>query len=228
MSESPSPMAPSWLDDAGLDALIDQLASQGYALLEHQVPASLCLALAEELATLRRQQALHAAGIGRGSEHVLRRDIRSDSIHWLDRSTQAQREYFELMEHLRGAINRALFLGLFELEAHFAHYPPGSFYKPHLDSFRGRSNRVISSVLYLNPEWPQDGGGEMVIYPSQPEFTDAPGEPLVLVRPMLGTLVCFLSETMPHEVLPTRLPRASIAGWFRRNASLGGTIDPAL
>ena len=27
-----------------------------------------------------------------------------------------------------------------------------------------RANRVISTVGYLNPDWPSDGGGEMVIY----------------------------------------------------------------
>ncbi|MDX1466999.1 MAG: 2OG-Fe(II) oxygenase, partial [Halomonas sp.] len=46
-------------------------------------------------------------------------------------------------------------------------------------------------------------------------------------RPQAGTFACFLSDSVPHEVLPTRLPRSSIAGWFRRNASLGGLVDPA-
>ena len=42
-----------------------------------------------------------------------------------------------------------------------------------------------------------------------------------------GKLVIFMSEQIPHEVLPTRKPRASIAGWFRCNASVTGKIDPA-
>ena len=106
--------------------------------------------------------------------------------------------------------------------AHLARYPAGAFYRRHLDSFRGRANRVVSTVGYLNPDWPEDGGGEMVIYAEQD-----PQRELTRVAPRAGTLVCFLSEQVPHEVLPTRLPRASIAGWFRRNASLGGVVDPA-
>ncbi|WP_346301717.1 2OG-Fe(II) oxygenase, partial [Halomonas sp. BM-2019] len=56
---------------------------------------------------------------------------------------------------------------------------------------------------------------------------DDPEREVARVRPGAGTFACFLAETIPHEVLPTRLPRASIAGWFRRNASLGGRVDPA-
>ena len=126
------------------------------------------------------------------------------------------------MAEVQQALNRALFLGLFEYEAHFAHYPPGAFYRRHLDSFRGRANRVVSTVGYLNPDWPEDGGGEMVLY-----APDEPEREVARVRPSAGTFACFLAERVPHEVLPTRLPRASIAGWFRRNASLGGRVDPA-
>ena len=38
-----------------------------------------------------------------------------------------------------------------------------------------------------------------------------------LVLPELGTLVIFLSEDIPHEVLPAMRDRYSIAGWFRVN-----------
>ena len=47
------------------------------------------------------------------------------------------------------------------------------------------------------------------------------------VVPRAGSFACFLADRVPHEVLPTARPRASIAGWFRRNASLHGVIDPA-
>ena len=41
------------------------------------------------------------------------------------------------------------------------------------------------------------------------------------VLPRGGTLVVFLSDRFPHEVLPARRERLSLAGWFRRR-SLGG------
>ncbi|WP_016914569.1 2OG-Fe(II) oxygenase [Vreelandella stevensii] len=203
-------------------ALVDALVEQGWYVGQGVIDPALCQALQGELLHLAAHDALDEAGIGRGQQHLLRKDIRGDAIHWLDRESEAQRHYLDAMAELQRSLNQALFLGLFEYEAHFAHYPAGAFYQRHLDSFRGRANRVISTVGYLTPDWPADGGGEMVIY--DPED---PSREVARVVPEAGTFACFLSETIPHEVLPTRLPRTSIAGWFRRNASLGGVLDPA-
>ncbi|RKR04279.1 Rps23 Pro-64 3,4-dihydroxylase Tpa1-like proline 4-hydroxylase [Kushneria sinocarnis] len=192
------------------------------AVAEEFFDPALIAALGDELDELEQHGALTRAGIGRGHAHQHRPDIRGDSIRWLTPDHPAQRHYLMTLASVRDAINRALFLGLFEFEAHFARYPVGAFYQRHVDSFRGRANRIISSVTYLNRDWPDDGGGEMVSY--------APGDEtreLGRVAPRAGTFVCFLAEEMPHEVLPARLPRASIAGWFRRNSSLGSIIDPA-
>ncbi|WP_016856063.1 2OG-Fe(II) oxygenase [Halomonas smyrnensis] len=210
------------LPPARLTELVDALVEQGWYLGEHFLPEALHAPLLAELETMASREALDAAGVGRGREHHLRRDIRGDAIRWLDRESLAQRRYLEAMGELQKALNQALFLGLFEYEAHFAQYPPGAFYRRHLDSFRGRANRVISTVGYLNPDWPADGEGEMVIFDEHD-----PDRELTRVRPEAGTFVCFLSDRVPHEVLPTRYPRASIAGWFRRNASLGGLVDPS-
>ncbi|WP_252106639.1 MULTISPECIES: 2OG-Fe(II) oxygenase [unclassified Halomonas] len=202
--------------------LIDALVEQGWYVGKGVIDAGLCASLERELYGLKEAQALEEAGIGRGREHHLRKDIRGDAIHWLNRESEAQRAYLSAMQRLQVALNQTLFLGLFEYEAHFAHYPTGAFYKRHLDSFRGRANRVVSTVGYLTPEWPRDGGGEMVIFdPNDPE------REVARVVPEAGTFACFLSDTIPHEVLPTRHPRSSIAGWFRRNASLSGVLDPA-
>ncbi|EHJ93222.1 2OG-Fe(II) oxygenase [Vreelandella boliviensis] len=203
-------------------ALVDALVEQGWYVGRGVIDLTLCNALNNELLHRAAYNGLDEAGIGRGQQHLLRKDIRSDAIHWLDRESAAQRRYLDAMSELQQALNHALFLGLFEYEAHFAHYPPGAFYQRHLDSFRGRANRVISTVGYLTPDWPSDGGGEMVIY-----HPDDPSQEVARVVPEAGTFACFLSETIPHEVLPTRCPRTSIAGWFRRNASLGGVLDPA-
>lgn len=227
MNKPFTPFPPAALDTTTTHQIIDGLAQNGFAVVKHAIPTTLCRHLFKECESLRDQQALSQAGIGRGRHYQQRDDIRNDAIHWLDGSSQAQRAYFGLIDTLRMEINRALFLGLFELEAHFALYAPGHFYKCHLDSLEGRSNRCVSSVLYLNEEWPQDGGGEMALYP-QSRHLPAPGTaPVARVTPEMGTLACFLSEQVPHEVLPTRLPRMSIAGWFRRNASVQGVIDPA-
>lgn len=220
------------LPEARIEALIDDLVSRGFSLQPQFFSEALIEALLSDVEAFRAQDALSDAGIGRLREHRLERRVRGDAIRWLTPDTPAQRVYLHLMSLLRESLNRALYMGLFEFEAHFARYPSGTFYKRHLDSFQGRSNRVISTVTYLNRDWPASGGGEMVLYEQHPPGPsnfdpEAMAVEIARVLPEAGTLVCFLSESVPHEVLPTRLPRASIAGWFRRNASVNGLVDPA-
>jgi len=117
--------------------------------------------------------------------------------------------YLRWMDSLREALNRELFLGLCEFEAHYAHYPAGAFYRRHVDRHRDSNARVVSAVFYLNPDWPAEAGGEFVMYARdgvQERYRQ---------RPEGGTLVLFMSDDMPHEVLPATQPRWSIAGWFR-------------
>ncbi len=159
------------------------------------------------------------AGIGRGDNYRGDVRVRSDRVHWLESEHPADVEWLALMEELRQAINRRLFLGLFEFEAHYACYPPGSCYKRHVDAFRGQGNRVLSVVFYLNPSWQPADGGELVLYTGED-----PGG--LWLMPHGGTLAVFLSEDFDHEVLPAVRTRYSIAGWFRVNATTGEILDP--
>ena len=117
-------------------------------------------------------------------------------------------------------LNRRLLLGLFSFESHFSHYAVGDFYKRHMDAHKGDANRVLSIVVYLNPEWLPESDGELVLYKDE---SDKKG---IKVIPMFSTVVVFLSEEFPHEVLATQRDRYAIAGWFRLNSSILGRIDP--
>lgn len=201
-------------------AIADALHQHGWWAGEQQLDSGLCTALHAEVAQLQQQQQLRAAGIGRGGQHQQAVDYRGDSIHWLDGATVAQRDYLAQMETLRLALNRQLFLGLFELECHFAYYPPGAVYKKHCDSFVGAANRIVSVVSYLNPDWQPRDGGELLLYDAQ--HTDTL---IKRVWPTAGTTVVFLSGQIPHEVRAAHRPRYSIAGWFRGNASGSARVD---
>ncbi len=118
---------------------------------------------------------------------------------------------------LQLAFNAALFTGIQQTQLHYAHYPIGAFYKRHLDRFatsqasRGKTEpascRVISLVFYLNADWLQNEGGELVLY-------DADEQRQIRVLPQLGTMVAFRSEQFPHEVLPAIRTRLSLTGWM--------------
>jgi SM-20-related protein len=159
----------------------------------------------------------HAAGVGRRMQQQRNRLVRRDRIHWIDERDPALAPWRAWTESLRIHLNHRLFLGLFSFESHLAHYRPGDFYRTHVDAFRGAANRIISLVCYLNEDWQEGDGGELVLY------TDpAP----VTVQPTYRTVVLFLSEEMPHEVLPAQRDRYSVTGWFRLNSSSPDRVDP--
>ena len=76
----------------------------------------------------------------------------------------AERLLLEELEQLRLELNREAFLGLFELELHYAWYPPGAGYARHVDQPRGGTQRQVSLVLYLNAEWQPLAGGALRIF----------------------------------------------------------------
>ncbi|BCG22263.1 2OG-Fe(II) oxygenase [Pseudomonas tohonis] len=187
----------------------DDIAQRGWSLQRDAIDADLVAALARECRARAAAGELSPAGIGRGDGQQVREGIRGDRIDWLEPG-QAEPcdRYLALMDELRLRLNRELFLGLEDFEAHFALYPPGAFYQKHLDRFRDDDRRAVSAVLYLNPEWLPGEGGELRLYLDDGSTRD--------VLPEAGTLVVFLSGELPHEVLPASRERLSLTGWFRR------------
>ncbi len=170
-----------------------------------------CATLRAEAESLRAARRFRAAGIGQNAEQ--RSDIRSDELLWIEPESAPQAA--ALLQHefeaLRLAVNAATFLGLHDFEGHYAAYPPGASYARHVDQFRDDGRRVVSVVLYLNETWGSTDGGELRLYPADEARP-------VTVLPEGGTLVCFLSERLPHEVLPAKRLRLSLTGWFRQRA----------
>lgn len=189
--------------------IIDDLAEHGWSLKSSFLSSDVTQKLAEECRRRDSEGALEPAGVGRGEEQAVREGIRGDHIHWLE-AGQAEvcDAYLALMDELRLALNRELFLGLEEFECHFALYPPGAFYQTHLDRFRDEDSRCISVVLYLNRGWQPADGGELRMHFADGSQRDIP--------PLDGDLLVFLSADFPHEVLVTHADRLSLTGWFRR------------
>lgn len=165
-------------------------------------------ALRSDLLRLRDEGALQAASVGRDRTRALRLEIRGDATLWLHdpRCGEAARDFMAALDALRSVLNRRLYLGLHEVEAHYAAYPPGSGYARHRDRFRDDDARVLSWVSYLNEDWNASDGGALRLH-----MDDGP----IDLLPSAGTSVCFLSE-LEHEVLPATRERLSIAAWFRR------------
>lgn len=200
-----------------LDALIRDLVDRGWAIGGGLLEDDVLDALLAEARAAWQQGDLRPAGIGRLEGHVVEPGIRGDHIRWIteEQPSLARERYFALMGELREALNRELFLGLRAFEAQLAVYPPGTFYRPHVDRFADADERVISCLLYLNRAWVPEDGGALRLH--------VEGGP-VDVPPLAGTLVVFRSRDVRHEVLPAHRDRYSLTGWFRRG-SLRDVID---
>lgn len=162
--------------------------------------------LREALQKLQSTGDLQAAEVGRGNDQALHAGIRGDSTQWMDADSGiAATDYLAALHNLRVSLNQRLFLGMEEVEAHFACYPTGSFYHRHRDRFHDSDARVLSLVTYLNRDWQVGEGGALRLY--LPSGT-------VDVMPQAGMTLCFLSG-IEHEVLPATRERLSIAAWMR-------------
>lgn len=202
------------LSEDWLDELASGLSEHGWMSVDARswLGTNLLAALKQEVQILDRTDAMKKAGIGRGNDLVRDRSVRRDKIAWLQGVTAPQAALFEFFEMIRQGLNQRLFLGLKRFETHYATYHSGDFYKQHLDSFKGRASRVVSLVLYLNEEWQAADGGALQLF-----NRDNDNEACGTVLPEAGRMALFMSEEIPHEVLPANRTRYSLACWFRQD-----------
>lgn len=201
---------PLWLipgDDA-LDALAGVLRTRDWAVLSLDPADARLQAAAAEARAHAAAGRLVPAATGRAGGRQFA-GLRGDATLWLDDPAcgDAARALLASLDALRGELNRRLLLGLDEVEAHFAHYPPGAGYARHRDRFRSDDARVLSLVVYLNEDWADEAGGQLRLH-----LPEGP----VDIAPRLGTVAVFLSAEVDHEVLPATMPRYSVAAWFRQ------------
>ena len=193
-----------------IENILNDLEQQGWSVQEHFFSTELTQQLKETLSSFHQQGLLKQAGIGRKNDFHIEQSIRSDEISWFDKqnTNEPQKKYLSIAQQLQDAINQRFFLGLFELEVHFALYAPNAFYKRHLDQHKNQDTRVVTFITYLNEDWDKEDGGELQLYLNDGET--------ITVLPNAGTVVCFMSADFEHEVLPAKRERASLTGWFRK------------
>jgi SM-20-related protein len=202
-------------EDRKLTRLALDLAERGYSVTPSFLDSEEVSAWNGEAGSAWRDGGFRHAGVGRGDTFRVQPEVRNDQIRWLEPQygSPIERRHFERMEELRLVLNRELYLGLLGFEAHLSVFSQGARYRCHLDQFRNAYHRIVSAVLYLNPDWTEDDGGALRLYLEEPE--SAPWED---VLPTGGTLVLFLSARFHHEVLPAGRERLAVTGWFTRRS----------
>ncbi|KAB2806831.1 2OG-Fe(II) oxygenase [Phaeocystidibacter luteus] len=187
--------------------IAEGLSADGWFTVPGFVSREDAIAIRDEAVSLREEGEFRRAGIGKQGEFQYDKSIRGDEIHWVDESEAISpvKEYLNRIADLQDYLNQTCFLGLRDFESHFAVYPVGTRYARHADRFKNNPHRIVSSVLYLNPDWEEADGGQLVIYQEDGKE--------VSILPEAGKLVCFRSE-LEHEVLPCNRARYSMTGWF--------------
>lgn len=196
------------------------LVNQGYSIYKNFLPTAEAQQILAHSLLIYKQDNFQPAGIGKGDEWQRNQSIRGDEIYWIENpeKTAHVANFYAKIRALALFFNRDLFIGINYIEMHFAIYPAGKFYKKHFDSFKGSDKRKVSFVLYLNPDWQSDDGGELRIYTRDKQQVD--------VLPEMGTLVCFLSNEILHEVrAPKNRKRVSLTGWMRKDELKDVLVD---
>ncbi|AQG81302.1 2OG-Fe(II) oxygenase [Spirosoma montaniterrae] len=194
------------------EPIIDGILTDGYGIADAFLSPGETTALADQLHRRKEAGQFRSAGVG-NQQVMVEKAIRGDEIVWLDEATAAPAEatFLQRIGAFVEYINQTCYLGLRDYEFHYALYPPGTFYKRHLDQFRSDSRRKLSVICYLNSNWQPTDGGQLALYLPNPGGI----EHTVTVEPVGGRLICFESGRLEHEVLPATRDRLSLTGWLK-------------
>jgi Rps23 Pro-64 3,4-dihydroxylase Tpa1-like proline 4-hydroxylase len=146
---------------------------------------------------------------------------RDDQTVWLDPST----DYEDDSKRHINEILKMLSLGLVQdlskvlhlngkVEYQLAYYhPQNARYERHRDAFpvsdqEDITQRRVTAIVYLNPDWIAGDGGELRIYGKN-------GEPDQDIQPIATRMVVFLSGVADHAVVAASQDRYALTAWIR-------------
>ena len=188
-----------------MHTIIEDLVKQGWSYQKNYFSTEFC----HELRQAGSRRILKDASIGKGHANNLNQNIRNDKISWLneEETEPSLITYQQQIDNIKQSLNENLYLGLKTFEAHFAKYDKGNFYKPHKDSFKNDNKRIVTLITYLNSNWSHEDGGQLRLHLDNNKID---------IEPTEGSIICFLSEEILHEVLLSNKERNSITGWLLR------------
>lgn len=194
---------------ARFEELVNSYMNNQIGLCEHFLSKELATLLQQDLQDLDRDNRMFAAGIGNNDIKDAKQKTRGDRIFWLDKKNNSinEKAFMEQVEDFIDYLNKTCYTGINAYEFHYALYDTGSYYHRHKDQFKNNTDRKYSLINYLNDDWLETDGGELLVY--QGEKTDT-------ILPTIQKAVFFESNQLEHEVAISNRPRMSITGWLKR------------
>lgn len=188
-----------------VDQILDDLDQHGFAIIDDAYSDDYIHQLIEECTSNLNR--FREAAIQNG---VISK-IRSDHILWLNPELVISNHHVQALYSLGQQLNRAFYLGIRDVEAHFACYNAGEFYALHRDNPQGKNGRMISTVYYLHEDWQDDWGGELHLQDKNDIWH--------VLHPKPNRIALFQSDLL-HEVLEAKHQRLSITGWLRSDSTI--------
>ena len=188
-----------------VDQILDDLDQHGFAIIDDAYSNDYVHQLIEECTSNLNR--FREAAIQNG---VISK-IRSDHILWLNPELVISNQHVQALFSLGQELNRAFYLGIRDVEAHFACYNAGEFYALHRDNPQGKNGRMISTVYYLHEDWQDDWGGELHLQDKNDIWH--------VLQPKPNRIALFQSDLL-HEVLEAKHQRLSITGWLRSDSTI--------
>ncbi len=190
------------------DELIDSFIKDKIGITNNFCIDALLTNLKNNLLELYTNKQLKTAGTGDYKLVNYDTKFRGYEIYWLDRKNNNLHEnsFFDLIDLFITYLNETCYTGIKSYEFHYAFYNTGTFYKKHLDQFAQKDTRKFSMILYLNPNWQTQDGGELCVHHPTHQQNISPNN---------GKSVFFRSNELEHEVLITNKARLSIVGWLK-------------
>ena len=191
------------------DVLIDSYLDNNVGIDNDFLNEELSNGLHQNILQLQKDDLMTAAGIGNKEVKDTHQKMRGDKIYWMDKSHDNiyEQEFLQQIENFIDHLNSTCYTGINGYEFHYAVYEEGSFYKRHKDQFKNDSDRKYSLINYLNNNWLEEDGGQLLVYQN---------EAVQKIQPQSQTAVFFKSDEMEHEVIKANRSRMSITGWLKR------------
>ena len=188
-----------------VDQIIEDLDQHGFTVIDNAYPLNYVHALVKECTAnlkLFRDAAIQSGVVSQ---------IRSDHILWINDELKIAQQHIETLTALSQDLNRNFYLGIKEVEAHFACYNAGEYYALHRDNPQKKNDRVISTVYYLHEDWQEDWGGELHLQDKNEQWH--------IIQPKPNRIALFQSDLL-HEVIQAKHQRLSITAWLRSGQNL--------
>ncbi len=202
-------MHQSIIMNSAFDTIINSYLEDNIGIDSNFLSITLANGLHQNILQLQQDEQMQHANIGNDKIKDNNQKIRSDKIYWMDKShnNAFENEFLQLAENFIEHLNSACYTGINAYEFHYAVYEEGTYYKRHKDQFKNNNSRKYSLINYLNHNWLEEDGGQLLVYQN---------DGVQKIQPQSQTAVFFKSSEMEHEVVLAHRQRMSITGWLKQ------------